>query len=148
MLIGELAIQEGGPMDPVTLFLIPAFAGGVGFALLLIRLSPEPHANLRPDPLAHEPLTTDVINMARIRVAGVGGLGLVAMAVAVAWFVPRIGETVAVGLVLGAVFGGMLILRRQRTGPMRSSSMRPGANTTLSIDVPTPDDRPEAGRAR
>jgi hypothetical protein len=35
-------------------------------------------------------ISTDPINIARIRVAGVGGLGLVAMAGIVAWNVPQI----------------------------------------------------------
>jgi hypothetical protein len=80
--------------------------------------------------------STDVINAARIRVAGVGGLGLVAMALVVAWFVPRIGRTLAVGLVLGGIFALVLILGRRRTGAMPSSGLRPGANTILSIDDP------------
>ena len=53
--------------------------------------------------------------------AGIGGLGLVAMALAVALDVPRIGQTVALGLVLGAVFAAILIGRRRRRGPLPSS---------------------------
>jgi hypothetical protein len=77
-----------------------------------------------------------VINAARIRVAGVGGLGLVAMALVVAWFVPRIGQTVIVGMVLGMALAAGLIAYRRRIGPMPSSGRRPGANTILSIDCP------------
>ena len=39
--------------------------------------------------------STDVINISRIRAAGLGGLGLFAMALVVAWFVPRIGQTLS-----------------------------------------------------
>jgi hypothetical protein len=86
--------------------------------------------------------------MARIRVAGVGGLGLVAIAVVV----PRIGQSLALGLVLGAVFAAVLIARRSRSGAMPSSGQRAGANTMLSIDTPAPaagqEDHDEARKAR
>lgn len=123
-------------MDPVTLIVVPGFLGGIVIALLFIRLqrgSPNPAPN---DPFEREPLSTDVINMARIRVAGVGGLGLVAMAAVVALAVPRIGQSLALGLVLGAVFAAVLIARRSRSGAMPSSGQRAGANTMLSIDAP------------
>jgi hypothetical protein len=87
-------------------------------------------------------LSTDVINMARIRVAGVGGLGLIAMAAVVAWFIPRIGQTLLIGLVLGIVLAVAMILRRRRVGPMPSSGRRPGAKAILSIDRPmTPEEK-------
>jgi hypothetical protein len=77
-------------------------------------------------------LSTDVINMARIRVAGVGGLGLIAMAAVVAWFIPRIGQTLLIGLVLGIVLAVAMILRRRRVG----------AKAILSIDRPmTPEEK-------
>ena len=90
---------------------------------------------------------TDVINIASIRVAGVGGLGLVAMAGALAWSIPRIGQTMALGVVLGAGLAVALILWRRRLGPMPTSSGRPGANTTLSIDEPVSPDRRPGDRA-
>jgi hypothetical protein len=80
-------------------------------------------------------VSTDVINMARIRVAGVGGLGLVAVAVVVALFVPTIRQSVTAGLVLGVLLGVTLILLRRHAGPLPSSGRRPGANTTFAIDV-------------
>jgi hypothetical protein len=86
-------------------------------------------------------MTGDVINMARIRVAGVGGLGLVAMALFVAFNVPRIGQSMTLGFALGAVFAVILILRRRHQGPMPSSGQSLGANTVLSIDVPRADER-------
>jgi len=77
---------------------------------------------------------TDAINIARIRVAGVGGLGLLAMATVVAWFVPRIGQTLLLGVTLGVFLAAILIIRRHRVGPLPSSGRRPGANTMLSIE--------------
>ncbi len=80
--------------------------------------------------------STDVVNISRIRVAGIGGLGLIAMALIVAWFVPRIGQTLLLGAAAGVVLAVALILRRRAAGPMPSSGRRPGANTALSIEDP------------
>jgi hypothetical protein len=101
-------------VDPVTLSMIPAFVGGLLIALVIHRLQRSYTIPPGVDPLAREPITTDVINMARIRVAGIGGLGLVAMAVVVALFVPRIGESMAIGLLAGAVFAVILVFARGR----------------------------------
>jgi len=127
--------------DPVTLVLIPGFLGGLAIASLFIGLHRQPPTGVSADRFTNEPPSTDVINMARIRVAGVGGLCFIAMALAVAWVVPRIGRTLAAGFVLGAGVAVVMILARRRSGAMPSSGRRPGANTTLSIDAPRgPDD--------
>jgi hypothetical protein len=100
-------------MDPVTLFLVQGIAGGVVLALLFLWFE---RRHGRPPSLAarsSDGITTDPINMARIKVAGVGGLGLVAMAVATALDVPRIGQTLLVGLCLGVVLAIVLITRRR-----------------------------------
>ena len=86
----------------------------------------------------------DVINISSIRVAGVGGLGLVVMALVLAWAIPRIGQTIALGAVLGVAFAAALILWRRRRGPMPTSSSHPGANTTLSIDEPVSPEKADA----
>lgn len=88
----------------------------------------------RVDPF--ESISTDVINASRIRVVGVGGLGLVAMAAVVAIAVPRIGIPLAISAALGILFAILLVALRRRDGGMRSSGERMGANTTLSIDEP------------
>ena len=63
------------------------------------------------------------------------------MAAVVAWFVPRIGQTLLLGFGLGVVLAVSLILRRRKAGPMPSSGRRAGANSTLSIERPmTPED--------
>ena len=126
-------------MDPVTMVIIPGFIGGLVIALLIARVHRKP-SDL--DPFASERPSTDIINMARIRVAGIGGLGLVAMALVVAFNIPRIRQSVMLGVVLGALFGVILILWRKHAGVMPSSGRRAGANTTLSIEVPSgPDDK-------
>ena len=84
--------------------------------------------------------TTDVINMAHIKVAGVGGLGLVFVALAVGLDIPEIGQAQAIALAFGIVFAVGLILWRRRRGPMPSSGGQMGANTMLSIDAPEPRD--------
>jgi hypothetical protein len=60
-----------------------------------------------------EPIETDPINIAHIRVAGIGGLGLVAMAGVVAWNVSGIGVATVVALVGGTVFAVALIAWRR-----------------------------------
>ena len=119
--------------NPVAVVLIPGVLGGLVMAWLILRLQ-RPGGSTSSDPFAGMP-ATDLINMAHIRVAGIGGLGLVAMALAVAVWVPRIGQTLALGLVLGALVAVLMILRRRRSGPMPSSGRQAGANTTLSIDA-------------
>jgi hypothetical protein len=121
-------------MNPIALVLVPAIVGGLVMALWLVKINRRPRTQATDAVLVQERLPTD-INMAHIRVAGIGGLGLVAMALIVAIFVPTIGLSMAAGLVLGTVFALILILRRRHSGPMPSSGRRPGANTTLAIDV-------------
>lgn len=132
-------------MDPVTFILVPSFAGGLAIAWLIARFHWRP-SNVASDVAVDRTPPTDVINMARIRVAGVGGLGLLAMALVVAWFVPRIGQTLSVGALLGFGLGVVLIFRRRRTGPLPSSSGTAGANVVLSIDSPVPNEKEDTGK--
>lgn len=60
-----------------------------------------------------EPISTDPINIASIRVAGIGGLGLVAMAAIVAWYVPGIRVATLVALGAGAALAVALIAWRR-----------------------------------
>lgn len=101
-------------MDPVTAVLVPGLIGGFVIAagiLLQHRRAHTPSVVLPYRPL---PISTDVINMASIKVAGVGGLGLVAMSAAVALNVPRIFEATALGLLLGTCMAVVMIVRRSR----------------------------------
>jgi hypothetical protein len=121
-------------MDPVTLTLVPGILGGLAIAWLISRLQRHrPNTLPVPNELS---ISTDVINIAHIRAAGLGGLGLLAMALVVALFVPSIRLAVSVGLLTGAVLGVVMILRRRRTGPLPSSGGAAGANVVLSIDHP------------
>ncbi|MEO8484677.1 MAG: hypothetical protein ABI634_20915 [Acidobacteriota bacterium] len=130
-------------MDPVMSLIVPGFVGGVLVALWFVGA----HRRSRKagPALAHDDgeMITDAINISHIRVAGVGGLGLVVMALVVAVFVPSIGVSLAIGAASGSIFAVVLILWRRRVGPMESSGRRPGANTTLSIEtVESPAEHP------
>ena len=100
-------------MDPATTVLALGLLGGCVIASILLlwqHLQAEAPAVVVPyRPL---PISTDVINMASIKVVGVGGLGLVAMAATVALNVPRIFEATAIGLVAGTIMAIVMIVRR------------------------------------
>ena len=119
-------------MEPLLVIVIPGLLGGLVFALLFIRFGGGPDDAAGDARLA--PPSTNMINMARIRVAGVGGLGMVAMAVTVAIFVPRIRLTMAIALALGAAMAVMLIAFRRKQGPL-GSRIDPGAHSMFPMDL-------------
>lgn len=126
-------------MDPVILVVVPGVLGGLVIALVVfLRQRHGSYTSSLTARTRSEPLSTDIINAASIKVAGIGGLGLVAMAVAVALNVPRIGQTLAIGLLLGLALAAVMIVRRRATGSMPSSGEQAGANITLAIDAVTP----------
>jgi hypothetical protein len=127
-------------MDPVIGILVPGFVGGLVIAAVVLLLQRRRgSAESVVMPYRRDPVTTDIINMASIKVAGVGGLGLVAMAVAVALDVPRIAQSLGIGLVLGAIGAAIVIARRRKSDPMPSAGRGMGANTMLALDdVPSP----------
>jgi hypothetical protein len=132
-------------MDPLVLILVPGILGGIAIAFLVILNNRR--ARSRPAvSVANrlESVSPHMINMASIRVVGIGGLGLVAMCVVVALGVPEIRQRMAISLALGVVVALVMILRARRAGgPMPSSGQRMGANTMLSIDEPlTPPSEP------
>src|SRR5687768_1220518 len=108
-------------MDPATAVLIPGVLGGLVFAAIVVALQRRQHAAPTVVVPVRLPITSDVINMASIKVAGLGGLGLVVMAAAVAVDVPRIGQSVAVGFGLGLV-GAVAAIVWRHTEPLPSSS--------------------------
>ena len=132
-------------MEPVILFVVAGLLGGLALACVFFLWRGERMSS--SSPFERDPASTDVINMAHIRVAGIGGLGLLAMALAVALNVPRIGQTLAVGLLLGVGLAAVLIWRRRRDGALTSSGRQSGANTTLAIDAaPETADQPSRRR--
>ena len=100
--------------NPAIQVLVIGALGGCVIAAVMLLV----HRRSSPDtvavPYRSEPLSTDIINMASIKVAGVGGLGLVAMAAAVAADIPRIAQSVGIGIGLGAAGAVATILWRRR----------------------------------
>jgi hypothetical protein len=114
--------------------LVPAMiiAGiAVGFHLVSRRHTPD-DVMLSDDAIARRTQTTDVINLSSIRVAGIGGLGFVAVAIGIAIALPRIGQTLIVGAIGGAAAAYAVIrYRRTHGGPLDSSHMQPGGRAML-----------------
>jgi hypothetical protein len=105
-------------MDPLSALVVPGLLGGLVVAACLWRA----HRRSRTDRAvvpSGEQLLIDPINISRIPVSGVGGLGLVAMALVVAAFVPAIGVSMAVALAAGFVVA-VLVIARRRHGPLPS----------------------------
>jgi hypothetical protein len=134
-------------MDPVVLVVVPGFLGGLVIALAVFLLQRRPSRGSSLASAPSQPLSTDIINAASIKVAGIGGLGLVAMAATVALNVPRIGQTLAIGLFLGLAMAAAMILSRRRSGSMPSSGRQAGANTVLAIDAAENAPREDRGSA-
>lgn len=65
------------------------------------------------------------INISSIRVDGIGGLGLVAMAGVVAVFLPAAGFTMAAGILGGVVLAIGIVIARRRLTPKGPSGTDP-----------------------
>ena len=122
-------------MEAIIVLAIAGVVGGLAMAAWLFRFN-RTHSTNPLDARAPQDGPTDIINMAHIRVEGVGGVGMVLMAIAVALGIPQVGKSMAAGLLLGGLMAMILIRCRMASGPMPSSGQRPGANTTLAIDAP------------
>ena len=124
-----VALLWRAPLDLIgTVFLwllvVPAaFGAAVALAIRHFGQAPAASNRLDPDRFTND-RPSDVINMSRIRVAGIGGLGFVAMAAVVAFALPRVGDTVLLGLVGGAVAAALVIVHRRRSGPLSSNGPR------------------------
>lgn len=119
-------------MEPLLVVLVPGVLGGLVLAFLILRLPLGTRSAAPPSRL--DAPSPSLINMAHIPIAGLGGLGMVAMAIVVAIFVPRIRLSMIAALVLGAVLAAVLIAARRRNGPLPSSGRHPGAHSMLPID--------------
>lgn len=94
--------------------LLPAVVGGLLLAGLLARLNRRQSSGVvRRSTL--EPMSPDLINMAHIRVAGVGGLGMLGAALVTAISLPEIGVALVAGVGLGAAIAAGLIAYRRRS---------------------------------
>ena len=134
-------------MAAMGILALAGVVGGLAMAAWLYRFNRE-HQRNPFDSAVRQDRPTDIINMAHIRVEGVGGVGMVLMAIAVALGIPQVGKSMAAGLLLGALMAVVLIRWRRKAGPMPSSGQRPGANTTLAIDAPESAPVPETTKDR
>ena len=143
--------------SPFAMLLLPAAIGGGIMSLFFLWRSradqrADRHSASERDVYAGVTGSPDPINIGRIRIAGIGGLSFVVVALVIALVLERVGQTVAIGAAGGALIALVVILRRRRAGPLPSSGRTPGANAVLRIEEggggdgePTPasgEDRP------
>ena len=116
-------------MEPLMIIFVSGPLGGIVLALLLMLLRLGARSAVAGGRLA----PIGVINIAQIRVEGIGGLGMVAMAATVAVFEPSIRFAMAIAFPLGVALAAVLIALR-RGGPLSSSSNLPGAHSMLPFN--------------
>ena len=135
-------------MDVGLSVVLPGLIGGLCIAALLAWL------NRRPSPAGVvsrsklEPLSPDTINMAHIRVAGIGGLGLVAACLIIAMYLPELRYAMSFSLGLGVALAAILIAARAKTRRAAPGDRGPHANAMLPLDdePPAAHDRIEIDR--
>ena len=119
-------------MDPLLLILIPGLFGGLVLALLIAATRRGTSPTFVPRRLAAP--SPSLINMAHIRVEGVGGLGMVGAVAIVAVTDSRIGLATIMALVLGGGLAMVLIAMRRRTGPLPSVGVGPEDRSVLHLE--------------
>ncbi|HEY2435244.1 MAG TPA: hypothetical protein VGI12_21415 [Vicinamibacterales bacterium] len=93
---------------------LPALVGGLLLAGVLVCLNRRPSSGVvTRSPL--EPMSPDLINMAHIRIAGLGGLGMLGAVVVTALALPEIGVALAASVGIGAAIGAGLVAYRSRS---------------------------------
>jgi len=131
-------------METGLALMLPGLLGGLVLAAVLARLNrtPSSHLSRRPD---LEPISPDLINMAHIRVAGVGGLGMMAVALIIAINLPEIGFAMLTALALGVITAGGLIAYRSRSSEPGGGGDNEVPPSVLNLDF-RPRRRSGAGR--
>jgi len=119
--VAAAALVASGFIEGV---LVASLLGGVLVALFL-RWTPAGHvpSAVVPDPFKRDMFSADVVNIAHIRVAGVGGLCLVIAAAAVVLEFRLLTAAMAVGLVGGVVTGISLIAYRRHHSATRHATL-------------------------
>jgi hypothetical protein len=123
-------------METLLLVLVPGVLGGLALALLIARRPARTAPTFVPRRL--ESPSPGLINMAHIRVEGLGGLGMVAAVVAVAIADGRIRTATILAAVLGAALALILIVMRRRSGAMPSSPDGPDDRSILHLAASRP----------
>jgi hypothetical protein len=127
-------------MEPV-LILLPGLLGGLALALIIATTRRRPPAVVVSRRL--DGPTPELINMAHIKVEGIGGLGLVAAVIAVALADPRIRLVILAAMVLGVGLALLLIYVR-RVLEARSGGDDSADRSTLHLDGVRPFRRNDA----
>lgn len=126
-------------METALALILPGLLGGVVVAAVLALLNRTPTSKLSHH--AHlEPISPDAINMAHIRVAGVGGLGMMAVALIIAINLPEIGVAMLIAFTLGIITACALI-----AGRSRSNARAAGGDDELPPSMLSLDSRPRHG---
>jgi hypothetical protein len=119
-------------MEPLVMILIPGLFGGLVLALIIAtRRHRTPSVVVQKRLEAPSP---ELINMAHIRVEGIGGLGMVAAVIAVAITDPRIRLVTLAALVLGGALALLLIYYRRAAAEASSDGDGSANRSTLHLD--------------
>ncbi len=119
-------------MEPLLILVVLGLLGGLGLSILIARNRRGTPPTFVPRRLAAP--NPALINMANIRVEGIGGLGMVAAVIAVAIADSRIRAAILIALVLGGGLALALIALRRRGGPLPSAGDGPDDRSMLHID--------------
>lgn len=120
-------------MEPLLILMVLGLFGGLGLSILIARYRRGTPPTFVPRRLAAP--NPALINMANIRVEGIGGLGMVAAVIAVAIADSRIRAAIIIALVLGGGLALALIALRRRSGPLPSAGDGPDDRSMLHIDT-------------
>lgn len=139
-------------MEPLLIILVPGLFGGLILALLLYQWSASRRHAARSIVVSRRLAapSPSLINMANIKVEGVGGLGMLAAVVAVAVTDPRIRLAMIVAAVLGVGLAVVLIAMRRRTGALPSTGDGPEDRSMLHLELERLErpERPERAERR
>ncbi len=112
LLVVALVVAALADRDLGWILAVPVAGGLIAAAALIAsRRSGLGASSSRHDPFENS--NSDVINIARLRVAGVGGVGLIVVAGAMAMTFPRIGWSLVVSAVAGVALAITWILSRR-----------------------------------
>jgi len=133
-------------MEPLLVILVPGVIGGVVLALIIaFRPTRKPSIVVRRQLDAPSPA---LINLAHIRIEGLGGLGMVAAVIAVAIADPRIRVAIIIAAVFGTAGAMGLIWIRRGTGAMPSAGNGPDDRSMLHLNVHSGDHADQAHGGR
>ncbi len=132
-------------METALALMLPGLLGGLILAAALARLN-HTHSSKLSRRSDLEPISPDVINMAHIRVAGVGGLGMMATALIIAINLPEIGFALLVAVALGVITAVGLITYRSRPNQPGGAGHNGMPPSVLTLDDYQPGTRSRTGR--